>query len=125
MMSPDRHKIRSYQGPPKKAMSSRTGDLEIRSKRPIAVYADTYPICPDYPEGRLNVAYIMRNSVSVFRADLQDLEQPRLVLLKPITIDEGGSSDEWTGVALGGEYLVVWGKTGERPLACLCFRPRC
>jgi len=139
---PHTHGIRSDAEIFRRAMSSETHDLsEIKSsmKRPVALSVDTFHVPPQdgqdgqCGQGGLNVAYLLGNSVFIFRAILDHVEQ-RLVLLKSIQLEDmdedeeecsnnnnnnnnnninNNNNNKWTGVALAGEFLVVWGTTGK------------
>ncbi|KAK0645437.1 hypothetical protein B0T16DRAFT_411172 [Cercophora newfieldiana] len=76
---------------------------ESKPKRPDAACVDATP------DGRVNVAYLTGNSVHIF-AWFSPKAQPRS--LKSIQIEEE-CSRKWTGVALGGTFLTVWGRPGE------------
>lgn len=104
----------SQSGSHQDALERMTGVLEPKPKRPVAVCVDTTP------EGRLNVAYLVGNSIHIFSWD-NPKQKPRAS--KVIQIKEV-CSNKWAGVALGGVFLAVWGRpekgTGAlvSPLTC-------
>ena len=99
--------IQSDQDVFRKPVTYPTGDLKIKTERPVAVCADS---CPG---GVLYVAYLMSgSSVATFRVDPGLGGAPRPAPWTKIQIDQG-SSNKWTGVALGGEYIAVWGMSGK------------
>ncbi|KAK0753685.1 hypothetical protein B0T18DRAFT_397618 [Schizothecium vesticola] len=99
--------IQSDQDVFRKPVTYPTGDLKIKTERPVAVCADS---CPG---GVLYVAYLMSgSSVATFRVDPGLGGTPRPAAWTKIQIDQG-SSNKWTGVALGGEYIAVWGMSGK------------